>query len=460
MSEIELVTEVPGPKSREMIERHESHVARALSLGFPAAIERAEGALLTDVDGNTFIDLAGGVGTMNVGHSDPEVLAAAREQLERLVHTDYTVAPYSIYSELAERLTGLVPGAEKAAFFNSGAEAVENAVKIARAYTGRRAMISFEGGFHGRTSMALSLTSKTTPYKTGFLPLAPEVYRLPYAYPYRPPVEPFEGQTFGEACAGMLDGVFEKHVPATEVAAVIVEPVLGEGGFVVPPDDYLPALKRKCEEHGILLIADEVQSGFGRTGRMFACEHSGVVPDLVTLAKSMAAGMPLSAVVGRAEVMDAPVEGSLGGTYPGNPVAIASALAVLDKFEQEDLLGRSREIGEKIRERLSALAERVDMIGDVRGLGAMSAVEFVRDRETKEPAKEEVKEILDLAAGRGVLITPAGVKGNCLRFLSPLVITDSQLDEALDVLEGCIEEVARGSHPAHTGRQPTVAGST
>lgn len=445
MGEIKLITEIPGPKSREMIERHERYVARALSLGFPAAIESAEGALLTDVDGNTFIDLAGGVGVMNVGHSDPEVLAAAREQLGRVVHTDYTVAPYTSYSELAERLTRLVPGAEKAAFFNSGSEAVENAVKIARAYTGRTAMIAFEGGFHGRTSMALSLTSKATPYKKGFLPLASEVYRLPYAYPYRPPVEPREGQSFGEACAELLDGVFDKYVAAGDVAAVIVEPVLGEGGFVVPPDDYLPALKKRCEEHGILLIADEVQTGFGRTGRMFACEHSGVEPDLVTLAKSMGAGLPLSAVVGRAEVMDAPVEGSLGGTYPGNPVAIASALAVLDKFEREDLLGRSREIGEKIRDRFSALAERVDMIGEVRGLGAMSAVEFVRDRKSKEPAKEEVKEILHLAAQRGVLVTPAGVKGNCIRFLNPLVITDAQLDESLEVLEGCVEEVARSS---------------
>lgn len=445
MGDIKLTTEVPGPKSREIIERHERYVARALSLGFPAAIERAEGALLTDVDGNTFIDLAGGVGVMNVGHSDPEVLAAAREQMERVVHTDYTVAPYSSYSELAERLTRLVPGAEKAAFFNSGSEAVENAVKIARAYTGRRAMVAFEGGFHGRTSMALSLTSKTTPYKKGFLPLAGEVYRLPYAYPYRPPVEPRGGQSFGEACAELLDGLFDKYVAAGEVAAVIVEPVLGEGGFVVPPDDYLPALKRECEKHGILLIADEVQTGFGRTGKMFASEHSGVEPDLVTLAKSMGAGMPLSAVVGRAEVMDAPVEGSLGGTYPGNPVAIASALAVLDKFEREDLLGRSREIGEKIRSRFSSLAERVDMIGDVRGLGAMSAVEFVRDRTTKEPAKDEVKEILHLAAERGVLVTPAGVNGNCIRFLNPLVITDAQLDEALDVLESCVEEVSRSS---------------
>lgn len=445
MGDIKLVTEIPGPKSREVLERHDRYVARPLSLGFPAVIERADGAVLTDVDGNRFIDLAGGVGTMNVGHSDPEVLSAFREQLEQVVHTDYTVAPYSSYSELAERLVKLVPGAEKAAFFNSGSEAVENAVKIARAYTGRKALVAFEGGFHGRTSMALALTSKTAPYKKGFLPLASEVYRAPYAYPYRPPVEPHAGESFGEACANLLDDVFEAHVAAEDVAAIIVEPILGEGGFVVPPDDYLPALKRKCEEHGILLIADEVQTGFGRTGRMFGCEHSGVRPDLVTLAKSLGAGMPLSAVLGRAEVMDAPAEGSLGGTYPGNPVAISGALAVLDKFEREDLLGRSREIGEKIRDRFSALAERVDMIGDVRGLGAMSAIELVRDRDTKEPAKEEVKEILHLATSRGVLVTPAGVKGHCLRFLNPLVITDDQLDEALDVLEGCIEEVARSS---------------
>jgi 4-aminobutyrate aminotransferase / (S)-3-amino-2-methylpropionate transaminase / 5-aminovalerate transaminase len=454
---IKLVTEVPGPKSREMLARHDRFVARGLALGFPAAISEARGALLTDVDGNRFIDLAGGVGVLNVGHSDPEVIGAAREQLERFVHTDYTVAPYAIYGELAERLAGLVPGGEKAAFFNSGAEAVENAIKIARAYTGRKAVISFEGGFHGRTWMALALTSKTTPYKQGFLPLAGEVYRIPYAYPYRPPVEPEEGQTFGEACAGLLDSVFSSHVAADDVAALIVEPVLGEGGFVVPPDDYLPALKQRCEERGIVFIADEVQAGFGRTGKMFAVEHSGVEPDLVILAKSLAAGFPLSAVVGRAEVMDAPREGALGGTYPGNPVALASAMAVLDKLEDGVLLRRSREVGEKLQARFSSLADRVDLIGDVRGLGSMVAVEFVRDRESKESAKGEVGEILKLAAKRGVLVLSAGVEANCLRFLAPLVLTDEQLEEALDVLEACVEEVAatRETAPAGALADPT-----
>ena len=457
MGHIKLVTEIPGPKSREVLARHDKFVARGLALGFPAAISEARGALLTDVDGNRFIDLAGGVGVLNVGHSDPEVIGAAREQLERFVHTDYTVAPYAIYGELAERLAGLVPGGEKAAFFNSGAEAVENAIKIARAYTGRKAVISFEGGFHGRTWMALALTSKTTPYKQGFLPLAGEVYRVPYAYPYRPPVEPEEGQTFGEACAGLLDSVFSSHVAADDVAALIVEPILGEGGFVVPPDDYLPALKQRCEERGIVFIADEVQAGFGRTGKMFAVEHSGVEPDLVILAKSLAAGFPLSAVVGRAEVMDAPREGALGGTYPGNPVALASAMAVLDRLEDGDLLRRSREMGEKIQARFSSLADRVDLIGDVRGLGAMIAVEFVRDRESKEPAKGEVGEILKLAAKRGVLVLSAGVEANCLRFLAPLVITDEQLEEALDVLEACVEEVAatRETAPAGALADPT-----
>ena len=457
MGHIKLVTEVPGPKSREVLARHDKFVARGLALGFPAAISEARGALLTDVDGNRFIDLAGGVGVLNVGHSDPEVIGAAREQLERFVHTDYTVAPYAIYGELAERLARLVPGGEKAAFFNSGAEAVENAIKIARAYTGRKAVISFEGGFHGRTWMALALTSKTTPYKQGFLPLAGEVYRVPYAYPYRPPVDPEEGQTFGEACAGLLDSVFSSHVAADDVAALIVEPVLGEGGFVVPPDDYLPALKQRCKERGIVFIADEVQAGFGRTGKMFAVEHSGVEPDLVILAKSLAAGFPLSAVVGRAEVMDAPREGALGGTYPGNPVALASAMAVLDKLEDGELLRRSREVGEKIQTRFSSLADRVDLIGDVRGLGAMVAVEFVRDRESKEPAKGEVGEILKLAAKRGVLVLSAGVEANCLRFLAPLVITDEQLEEALDVLEACVEEVAatRETAPAGALADPT-----
>lgn len=457
MGYIKLMTEIPGPKSREVLAKHERYVARGLALGFPAAISEARGALLTDVDGNRFIDLAGGVGVLNVGHSDPEVVGAARDQLERFVHTDYTVAPYALYGELAGRLAGLVPGGEKAAFFNSGAEAVENAIKMARAHTGRKAVISFEGGFHGRTWMALALTSKTTPYKQGFLPLAGEVYRIPYAYPYRPPVEPGDGVSFGEACAGLLDNVFSSHVAADDVAALIVEPVLGEGGFVVPPNDYLPALKRRCEERGIVFIADEVQAGFGRTGKMFAVEHSGVEPDLVILAKSLAAGFPLSAVVGRAEVMDAPREGALGGTYPGNPVALASAMAVLDKLEGGDLLRRSREIGERIRARFSSLAERVDLIGDVRGLGSMVAVEFVRNRVSKEPAKGEVGEMLKLAAERGVLVLSAGVEANCLRFLAPLVITDEQLDEALDVLEGCVEEVAatRETSPAGALADPT-----
>jgi 4-aminobutyrate aminotransferase/(S)-3-amino-2-methylpropionate transaminase len=299
--------------------------------------------------------------------------------------------------------------------------------------------------------LALALTSKTTPYKQGLLPLAGEIYRVPYAYPYRPPVEPGEGESFGEACAGLLEKIFSSHVAPEDVAALIVEPVLGEGGFVVPPEDYLPALKRRCEEHGIVFIADEVQTGFGRTGRMFGAEHSGVEPDLVILAKSLAAGFPLSAVVGRAEVMDAPQEGALGGTYPGNPVALASAMAVLDKFEDGHLLQRSREVGEKIQERFLALAERVEVIGEVRGLGAMIAVEFVKDRNTKEPAKGEVGEILKLAAERGVLALSAGLIGNCVRFLAPLIITDEQLEEALEVLEGCVEEVAATSETTPPG---------
>jgi 4-aminobutyrate aminotransferase/(S)-3-amino-2-methylpropionate transaminase len=385
------------------------------------------------------------------------VVSAAREQLGRFVHTDYTVAPYALYGEVAERLVRLVPGGEKTAFFNSGSEAVENAIKMARTHTGRKAVIAFEGGFHGRTWMALSLTSKTTPYKRGFLPLAGDVYRVPYAYPYRPPAQPEDGRSFGEACAALLDGLFAQHGLHDQGRHVVGCDVLGEGGFVVPPNDYLPALKRRCEEHGIVFIADEVQTGFGRTGRMFAVEHSGVEPDLAVLAKSIAAGFPLSAVVGRAEVMDAPEEGALGGTYPGNPVALASAAAVLNRFEDGELLERSERIGDRIRGRFSALAEEVRLIGDVRGLGAMSAVEFVKDRRTKEPAKGEVGEILKLAAERGVLALSAGVWGNCVRFLAPLVITDGQLDEALDVLEGCVREVAatREASPVGALANPT-----
>ena len=432
---IELKTEVPGPRSREIIARKERVVADPLSLYLPVVAAEGRGALLTDVDGNTFIDFAGGVGVLAVGHAHPRVTEAVQEQAERFLHTDFTIVPYEVYVELAERLLAVTPfaGPAKAAFFNTGAEAVENAVKIARAYTGRPAVIAFEGGFHGRTLMALSLTSKTHPYKAGLGPFAPEVYRVPFANDYR-------GPSTTEALAA-LERALVTQVAAETVAAIVIEPVQGEGGFVPAPQEFLQGIRRICDEQGIVLVADEVQTGFGRTGRMFAVEHYGIEPDLMTVAKSIAAGLPLSAVVGKAELMDAPGEGAIGGTYPGNPVAQAAALAVLDVFEDERLVERAEQIGETMRNRMLSWQERWRRIGDVRGLGAMLAIELVRDPQTKEPDAAIATRIADAAAQRGLLLLKAGVHSNCIRVLTPLVISDAELDEALDVWEAAIESV-------------------
>jgi 4-aminobutyrate aminotransferase / (S)-3-amino-2-methylpropionate transaminase / 5-aminovalerate transaminase len=430
---IELRTEIPGPRSREILERHERSVAAPLSVTLPLVAETASGATITDVDGNTVIDFTGGVGVLNVGHSHPKVVAAAQEQLDRFAHTDYTVVPYEVYVRLAERLVAAAPfsGPAKAAFFNAGTEAVENAVKFARLFTGRPAVIAFEGAFHGRTLMSMTLTSKTHPYKTGLGPFAPEVYRVPFANDYR-------GPSTAEALAA-LERAFSTQVAPQQVAAIVVEPVQGEGGFVPAPVEFLQGIRRICDEHGIVLVLDEVQTGFGRTGRMFATEWYGIEPDLMTVAKSIAAGLPLSGVIGRAEIMDAPHDGAVGGTYVGNPVAQAAALAVLDVIEEEGLVERSAEIGDRIRQRMLGWQERHPRIGDVRGLGAMLAIELVGDPATKEPAPELAVGIIDEALSRGLLLLKAGVYGNCIRVLVPLVIDDAQLDEALLVWEEAID---------------------
>jgi 4-aminobutyrate aminotransferase/(S)-3-amino-2-methylpropionate transaminase len=430
---IRLQTAVPGPRSLELVARKEQVVAAPLSLYLPIFVAEGSGATLTDVDGNTYVDFAGGVGCLNVGHAHPRVVEAVQEQAASFLHTDFTVLPYEVYVTLAERLLALTPfsGPGKAAFFNSGAEAVENAIKFARAYTGRTAVIAFEGAFHGRTLLALSLTSKTHPYKAGLGPFAPEVYRVPFPYEYR-------GVTAGDALAA-LEGAFATQVAAENVAAIVFEPVLGEGGFVPATPAFARGVRELCDRHGIVLVADEVQSGFGRTGRMFAIEHFGVEPDLVTVAKSIAAGLPLSGVLGRAEIMDAPGDGAVGGTYVGNPVAQAAALAVLDVFEEEGLIERARRIGETIRGRMLEWQERFQPIGDVRGLGAMLALEYVRDRETKEPAPELATRVAEEAAARGLLLLKAGVHSSCNRVLCPLVITDAELEEALDVWEEALE---------------------
>ena len=439
---INLKTQIPGPKSTAWGERKEKAVCNAYSLNVPIMIEKAQGAILTDIDGNQFIDLTGGIGCLNVGHCQPEVVEAVKEQADRFFHTDFTVVPYASFIELAERLCKIVPGdyPKKATFFNSGAEAVENACKIAKCYTGRHAFIAFEGAFHGRTLMAMSLTSKIKPYKYRMGPYAPEVYRMPFAYCYRCPVN-LEYPSCDIACAKVLERMFVTTVDPENTAAVVGEPVLGEGGFVVPPKEFYQRIREICNKHGVLLIIDEVQTGIARTGKVFAHEHYGITADLVTIAKSMAGGIPISGVIGRAEVMDAPHDSAIGGTYVGNPIGCVAALKVLDVIEKHDLCGSSMRQGKIIMDRFNQWKKDFKVVGDVRGLGAMCGVEFVRDRKTKEPAPKETMAIKDLAFKNGVLVLKAGIHGNVLRMLAPLVITDEQLNEALDVMEKAVAEV-------------------
>jgi 4-aminobutyrate aminotransferase / (S)-3-amino-2-methylpropionate transaminase / 5-aminovalerate transaminase len=430
---IDVRTEIPGPRSREIMARLTAAVAAPLTVNMPIVAQEAHGALLTDVDGNTFVDFTGGVGVLNVGHTHPHVVAAAQEQLSRFSHTDFTIVPYEVYVELAERLVAVSPftGPAKAAFFNSGAEAVENAVKIARLATGRAGVIAFSGAFHGRTLMAVSLTSKVHPYKAGLGPFAPEVYRAPYPNAYRGPD--------AATALAQLEAMFETQVAPENVAAIVFEPQQGEGGFIPAPQEFVEGLRRIADEHGIVLVADEVQTGFARTGRMFAMEHFGVEPDLITVAKSIAGGLPLSGVIGKAAIMDAPHEGAIGGTYVGNPVALAAAVAVLDVIEQESLVERAVALGDQIRARMLDWQRRWDRIGDVRGLGAMLAIELVEDPGSRQPAAALATAVIDAALGNGLLLLKAGVHGNCIRVLCPLVISDGELDEALDAWERALE---------------------
>jgi 4-aminobutyrate aminotransferase/(S)-3-amino-2-methylpropionate transaminase len=432
---IEIRTEIPGPRSRAIAEREKRVIAHPLLVHLPVFAERAENATITDVDGNVFIDFAGGVGVVNAGHGHPRIVDAVVEQAARFLHTDFTVVPYEPAVALAERLCALAPisGDTRAAFFNAGTEAVENAVKLARLHTGRPGVIAFEGAFHGRTLLSMTMTSKFHPYKTGMGPYAPEVYRAPYPDEYR-------GPDAVEALA-RLERMFETHVAPEHIAAIVIEPQLGEGGFVPAPAAYIEGLRAICDSHGIVLVADEVQTGFGRTGRMFAMEHFGVEPDLMTVAKSIAAGLPLSGVIGRAEIMDGAHAGAIGGTYIGNPVAQAAALAVLDVFDEEDLVARGIVVGERIRERMLGWQRRWPAIGDVRGLGAMLAIELVRDPATKEPAPELARAVIDAALQRGLILLKAGVHANCIRVLCPLTIEEAVLDEALAVWEDALAAV-------------------
>jgi 4-aminobutyrate aminotransferase / (S)-3-amino-2-methylpropionate transaminase / 5-aminovalerate transaminase len=417
-------------------ELRERFIPRGLSTAHPLFVDRAKGAEIWDVEGRRYIDFAGGIGVMNVGHGHPHVLAAVDAQLDRLTHSSFQVAMYESYLRLAERLCGLVPGdfAKKAIFLSTGAEAIENAIKIARAHTGRPAVISFRGGFHGRTLLALTLTGEVQPYKQNFGPYAGEVYHAAYPYEYR-------GWSSEQAMAALED-VFSSAVAPERVAAVLIEPVLGEGGFVQAPAAFLRELRAVTERHGILLVADEVQTGFGRTGRLFAIEHSGVVPDLVVVAKSLAAGFPLSGVVGRAEVMDAPDPGGLGGTYGGNPVACSAALAVLDVMRDERLPERAARMGSVLEERMRGWALEYSLVGDVRVLGAMAGLELVTDRPARTPAATETARVLAAARERGLLLLRAGVHHNVIRTLMPLTIPDDQLDAGLDILEAALAEVS------------------
>jgi 4-aminobutyrate aminotransferase/(S)-3-amino-2-methylpropionate transaminase len=432
---IEIRTEIPGPRSRALLERERRVIARPLIVHLPIFAERAENATITDVDGNVFVDFAGGVGVINAGHAHPRIVEAVVEQATRFLHTDFTVVPYEPAIALAERLCALAPisGEKRAAFFNAGTEAVENAVKLARLHTERPGVIAYEGGFHGRTLLSMTMTSKFHPYKTGMGPFAPEVYRAPYPDAYRGPG--------ADEALEQLAHMLETHVPAEHVAAIVIEPQLGEGGFVPATRGYMEGLRALCDRYGIVLVADEVQTGFGRTGRMFAMEHFGVEPDLMTVAKSIAAGLPLSGVIGRAEIMDGAHAGAIGGTYIGNPVAQAAALAVLDVFEEESLLERGSSVGDRIRERMHAWQDRWPAIGDVRGLGAMLAIELVRDPETKEPAPELALAVIQAALERGLILLKAGIHANCIRVLCPLTIEEAVLDEALEVWEDALGAV-------------------
>jgi 4-aminobutyrate aminotransferase / (S)-3-amino-2-methylpropionate transaminase / 5-aminovalerate transaminase len=422
------VTVRQGTTETEFAELRTRYVPRGITTSHPITADRAKGSELWDVSGRRYVDFAGGIGVMNVGHAHPRVMQAVEEQLRKATHTSFQVVQYETYLRLAERLCEVAPidGPKKAIFFSTGAEAIENAVKIARAATGRPGVISFRGGFHGRTLLALTLTGSVQPYKQDFGPYAAEVYQSPFPYEYR-------GWNT-EAAIADLNNLLESEVGPKRVAAIVIEPELGEGGFVPAPLDFMRKLRELCTRHGILLIADEIQTGFGRTGRLFAVEHSGVQPDLITVAKSLAAGFPLSGVVGKADVMDAPDPGGLGGTYGGNPVACAAGLAVMDIMRDEKLPERAARIGSVVEERMRTWASENELVGDVRGLGAMMGMELVRDRKTKEPADTQTAKIVATAREKGLIALRCGVHHNVIRTLMPLTIPDDQLEEGLDIL--------------------------
>jgi len=432
---ISLKTTLPGPSSKKIDEKREKYVPKILGSLSPCYIDSGKGALVKDVDGNVFIDFTGGWGCLVVGHAHPRVVNAIKDQVEKYLHTDFTVVPYEPFVELASRLAKLSPvkSEKKVAFFNCGAEAIENSVKIARGYTKRKAVVVFEGAFHGRTLLTMTMTHQAMPYKCGFGPFAPEIYRMPYPVPYRPSIKIEE-----------LESKLLSYVDPKEVAAFVIEPIQGEGGFRVPSDGFLEELKRLSEKYSILFVADEVQSGMGRTGKMFAIENWGIEPDIIAAGKSIAAGLPLSAVIAKKEIIDCLPNNSIGGTYVGNPVACRAAIEVLNIIRDEKLLEKAKQTGEKIRKRFLKMKDKYEIIGDIRGIGAMLGMEFVKNRETKEPAPDETKKIIKECLRNGLLIAGAGIHHNVIRMLLPLVITDEILDEGLDVLENAVAKVNEG----------------
>lgn len=443
MPTIDLKTEIPGPNSRALVARRETATARGAAKLTPIAVVKAEGAALTDADGNTFLDFAGGIGALAVGHCPPNVVAALQQQAADLIHLCAIVGTYEPYVRVAELLNEVTPGdfPKKSILVNSGSEAVETAVKIARSYTGRPAIIVFENAYHGRTNLTLAMTSKYNLFKKGFGPFAPEVYRLHFPNLYRRP-EGLSEDAYIDDCITRLENAFTAYVDPSAVAAIVIEPVQGEGGFLPAPHRFFQRIRELCTQHGIVMVADEIQCGFGRTGRLFASEHYGIAPDLIVTAKSLAAGMPLAAVTGKAEIMDAPHPGGLGGTYSGNPLACIAAVEAITMLRSTEFLARARQVGDRIRSHLLSLQEEFSLIGDVRGLGSMVLMELVADPVSKTPATNETMAITQAAFKRGLIAIRAGLYSNCVRFLPPLNITDEQIDEGMAVLRQAMLEVS------------------
>jgi len=434
-----LLTAIPGPKSAELLKRRGEAVSASLGTAFPVFIDHSEGAIIVDVDGNSILDLGAGIAVLNVGHSAKEVRENVKRQIDAFTHTCFMVVPYTGYVEVCEALNRLTPGThkKKSALFNSGAEAIENAVKIARKFTKRSAVVAFEHGYHGRTNLTMAMTAKNMPYKDGFGPFAPEVYRMPLAYPYRCDActKPCESSVLS-----MVLHKIEKEIGASNVACIVIEPILGEGGFIVPCKGFLPGLAKFCKENGIIFIADEVQTGFARTGNMFACEDESVVPDLIVTAKGIAAGLPLAGVTGRAEIMDSIHLSGLGGTYGGNPVACAAALGAIETIEKDNLVERANKIGKIMNDALNAMAKKYPIIGEVRGRGAMQAIELVKPG-TTEPNPEALTEALKYCVSKGVIILSAGTYANVIRLLPPLMIDEALLKDGLAVLDEAIASI-------------------